>query len=127
MTNKFKKIASYTVNTIFIIFFLYIIKIILFPPGDLSKRYCYSDKKVVYKGVITKIWSGNSGRVLDLNTRQTFLPRCQELIRNKVEVGDSLYKPKGTFDIYIYKKANPDSVVYIPCARDCSLYDKKDK
>jgi hypothetical protein len=86
------------------------------------ERYCYRVMRSCYQGKIIKIWYGNGGEYYDLETKITFNPRCQEYFENSVMVGDSIYKPKGTWSFYIYKQANPDSVILIKCDFDCSIY-----
>jgi hypothetical protein len=71
----------------------------------------------IYAGKITN----KNGLCYDLNNRESFCCRCKQQIL-LIEIGDSIYKPSNTFDMYIYKKANPDSVVFVECNFDCNIY-----
>ena len=121
MTDKLKKTVSFIVNVLVVGFFAYLVITLIWFPPNLAENYCHRRYDTVYKGVIIRIGGGNSGDTFRLRDGKIFLPKCQELIQGKVEVGDSLYKPKNSFDMYIYKKANPDSVIYIPCDFDCNI------
>jgi hypothetical protein len=49
----------------------------------------------------------------------------QDSIEIILQEGDSIYKPSNSFDLYIYKNSNSDSVIYLPCDFDCnSLVDE---
>jgi hypothetical protein len=94
-----------------------------------KERRCYRELGIRYYGKVLSISYGNHGYFYILDNkqfllRQWFTPKCQEQIKRKVEIGDSIYKPKGTWDFYIYKKANPDSVIFIDCDFDCNIYTK---
>ena len=95
------------------------------PAIQTNKDICEYQKKQVYSGVIIKnFWSrGSFGS--QLNSGNLFQWRCKSKVRNVIEVGDSIYKPSGTFDTYIYKKANPDSVILIKCDFDCDYWEKR--
>jgi hypothetical protein len=97
------------------------------PLLETQKRNCNREFNTCYNGKILRKSCGNHGEfyILDtkyFSTRQWFTPRCQEKIKNKVEIGDSIYKSEGTWSFYIYKQANPDSVILIKCDFDCSIY-----
>lgn len=86
-----------------------------------NKRYCITEKKKLLRGVIVREYY--SRRVIFvLNDSSLFAPQCLRIVR-RLSIGDSIYKPSGTFDCYIYKKANPDSVFFLKCDFDCNLYN----
>ena len=90
-----------------------------------EKRSCIRFFNVSYKGIVIREIGGvNLGYRLDAKNarKRIFYPRCQSLIRGLIEIGDSLYKPRRSFDLYIFKNANPDSVIFIKCDFDCSIY-----
>jgi hypothetical protein len=93
------------------------------PINRTMERRCFREMNSIYKGVVTKKWYSISGNFYNLSTKKTFFPRCQDIFSDKlIETGDSLYKPKGTFNFYIYKNTNPDSVIFIECDFDCKSY-----
>jgi hypothetical protein len=81
--------------------------------------------KTCYYGKVLRKSYGNHGEFYILNTKW-FTPRCQDKVKEKVAVGDSIYKPENTWSFYIYKQAHPDSVIFIECDFDCSVYEKYD-
>lgn len=86
---------------------------------------CFNQRDSVFYGIITQ--KEFSKRVYYVTKEgKFFFPRCRE-IKIELEVGDSIYKPANTFNLYIYKKANPDSVVFIECDFDCEIYLKNKK
>jgi hypothetical protein len=91
------------------------------------ERRCYREFNTCYNGKVLDVSYSVNGETYWLNTkhlltRQIYRPRCQERAKNKVEIGDSIYKSKGTWSFCIYKQANPDSVIFIKCDFDCSIY-----
>ncbi len=86
-----------------------------------NKRYCITEKKKLLRGVIVREYYSR-GVIFVLNDSSLFVPQCLRIVR-RLSIGDSIYKPSGTFDCYIYKSADPDSMVFIKCNLDCdSLY-----
>ena len=87
-----------------------------------NKRYCISEKNKLLKGIVVREYYSRR-LIFVLNDSSLFAPQCTR-INSKLSIGDSIYKPSGVFDCYIYKKANPDSVIFVKCDFDCNLYDK---
>jgi hypothetical protein len=94
---------------------------------SIEKR-CYRELETCYSGKVLEKSHGNHGEFYILSTkrsftrRQWFTPKCQGQIERKITIGDSIYKPKGTWNFYIYKQSNPDSVIFIECNFDCNIY-----
>ncbi len=85
---------------------------------------CEKQKEKLCSGiVIENQWSRGSFLSV-FKDKTVFKWRCKSKVRDIIEVGDSIYKPAGTFDAYIYKKANPDSVIFIECDFDCGYWEK---
>ena len=91
------------------------------------ERRCFREMKTSFAGKVQTISHSVSGEAYWLDEKiwlkkQIFRPKCQELVKGKVEVGDSIYKPKHTWNFFLYKQANPDSVTFFECDFDCSKY-----
>ncbi len=97
-------------------------------------RFCKKRYNTEYKGVIIKNYSTTrAGRISILSDNTKFVWMYPiDVIKSKrwdsvevwdpsIEVGDSIYKPKKSFDTYLYKKANPDSVMFFPYYEDCEV------
>lgn len=87
-----------------------------------NKRFCVAEKMKIYNGVVINKFQSR-GTIYILRDGSHFSTQCAEG-KNRISIGDSLYKPSGTFDYFIYKSANPDSVFFVNCNFDCDLYDK---
>jgi hypothetical protein len=100
----------------------------LFKETDNSKEItekCFNQRDSIFYGIIAQ--KEFSKRVYYVTKdEKLFFPRCRE-IKIELEVGDSIYKPANTFDLYVYKQANSDSVVFVECDFDCDIYLKNKK
>ncbi|HUX53479.1 MAG TPA: hypothetical protein VMV56_03620 [Williamwhitmania sp.] len=85
-------------------------------------RYCAKKKEKTYNGVIVRLYY-SGGPVYVLKDSTLFSTLCAER-NNRIHIGDSIYKPSGTFSYYIYRKANPDSVIFVKCDFDCNSIRK---
>ena len=79
-------------------------------------RQCKDFKTRVIQGVVI-YRSGICIRLCDGN-RLCLRQRCWNQDR-AINIGDSIYKPANTFDMYIFRQANPDSVIFVRCDFDC--------
>jgi hypothetical protein len=126
MTNRNERNLFQLFGGLFLIFIFVWIYFYLSKPLNSSdvtnKQHCIDEKIKIYNGVIVDKFQSR-GTVYVLSDGSHFSTQCAEK-KNRMNVGDSLYKPSNTFDYYIYKKANPDSVVFVKCDFDCDMYDK---
>jgi len=115
-------LLSLIIVAVFICVFYYFSK----PKDDYhiaNNRHCKLEKSKIYAGVIVREYN-SKGPVYVLTNGRIFSTFCAEQDK-KLQIGDSVYKPTGTFSYYIFKGANPDSVVFVECDFDCNIYDKK--
>jgi len=124
MENKrlFEFISSILAILVFVFVLLYFSK----PKEDHNvtlKRYCITQKNKVFNGVVIRSYYSKR-LIFVLQDSNIYAPQCLRITR-EIEIGDSIYKPSGTFSCNIYKKANPDSVVFVECEFDCNVYDQK--
>lgn len=95
------------------------------PISQTNKESCLKQKNKEYKGVIIEnTWSRGS-LISVFEDKSLFKWRCKSKVRDIIEVGDSIYKPSGTFDTYIYKNSNPDSVIFVECDFDCDYWETR--
>jgi hypothetical protein len=82
-----------------------------------TSRYsiCKNFYKQQFKGVINDISEGNLRKpIYILESNEWFTPfPFYNKIEGIIEIGDSIYKPSGTFKLYIYKSSNSDSVIFL--------------
>lgn len=113
----------------------YYFTVVLYPdiPDDVrGYKKCLEVYNNEFKGTIVKNWnSTRGGYFTKISNGAFFRWRCSENVRRLIlyedsagiwellEVGDSIYKPAGTFDAYVYKRAYPDSVILLECDFDC--------
>lgn len=90
-----------------------------------NKEICLIDKQSDYKGIISKTYVSRGDLISLLDNRIKFMWWCKSKVRDIIEVGDSIHKPSGTFDTYIYKNASPDSVIFVKCDFDCDYWEKR--
>lgn len=95
------------------------------PASLKNKEICIEHKNRVYSGVILNNYTSRGTLISLLNNKDKFGWYCKSKVRDIIEVGDSIYKPSGTFDTYIFKQANPDSVIFIECDFDCDYWIKR--
>jgi hypothetical protein len=96
-------------------------------------KICLKDYASEYSGVIIKNFFSRGTYMSQLSNNKIFVCYCRDKMFKMyykgdsliewelLEVGDSIYKPAGTFNAYIYKQANPDSVIFIECDYDCEI------
>lgn len=94
-------------------------------PIEGKKIKCLERKKTEIKGVVLENNYSRGSYHSELSNGLLLKWYCKSKVMDILEVGDSIYKPQGTFNTYIYKKANPDSVIYIECDFDCDYWEKK--
>jgi hypothetical protein len=95
------------------------------PTSEHNKSICIQRRETEFKGVVQEnMWSRGSF-ISKLNNNKLYRWWCKSKVRDIIEVGDSIYKPSGSFDTYIYKRANPDSVIFIECDFDCDYWEKR--
>jgi hypothetical protein len=88
---------------------------------------CNTYKKRCFKGTIVS-QEYDKGVVNILNTGHSFQLLEKDCLSSELlQIGDSIYKPSGTFALYVYKRAVLDSVIFIPCDFDCDIYKKEIK
>lgn len=127
MTNNkynFREI-SFISMVIICLFIVYIIYDTLnpIPPSNYRLREaCLKYQNSIYNGSVIRR-SYEKHFYYHLTDSSFFRLYC--LGDQHIEIGDSIYKPSGTFDVFVYKKANPDSVVLIECDFDCNEWGKE--
>ena len=93
--------------------------------SDFKMTFCkelYNDK---YQGkVIEKSYGRGWNYRLDNRTIFITYSPCNHA-DSLIEVSDSIYKPANSFDLYLYKKSNKDSLIYLPCSFSCDSLPKK--
>lgn len=94
-------------------------------PLEHNKKICLENKKTTCKGIIVKSWYSRGEYMSKLENSSIYEWKCSKGINEIIEKGDSIYKPSGTFDTYIYKNANPDSVIFVECDFDCDYWHKR--
>lgn len=95
-------------------------------PGiQTNKEICLKDKKSVFSGTVIELKWSRGTYLAKLDNGNFIEWWCKSKVRDVVGVGDSIYKPSGTFDTYIFKNANPDSVIFIECDFDCDYWEKR--
>ncbi len=97
----------------------------------LAYRSCKNYYNTEYKGIITKNYKGRGVYMSILSGNIYFIwyypievkysDNGFDICNPRIEIGDSIYKPKQSFDTYIYKKANSDSVIFLPYKYDCTV------
>lgn len=90
-----------------------------------NTNLCIKDKSAICSGTIVKNYYSRGSFMSKLKNDNIFKWRCKDKVKDILEVGDSIYKPSGTFDTYIFKQANPDSVIFIECDFDCDYWIKR--
>lgn len=82
-------------------------------------RQCSAHKASVFQGIVIS----RSGTCIRLNngSRLCLHHRCWNQDRS-INIGDSIYKPANTFDMYIFRQADPDSVIFVRCDFDCRTH-----
>jgi hypothetical protein len=90
--------------------------------ADNKYSTCKHFFKVQYKGKIAEIHErGRTNPIYMLRDGDWFWPYLhRDSVELILKVGDSIYKPSNSFDLYIYKNANPDSVIFISIEYDCN-------
>ncbi len=88
-------------------------------------RKIVRNKKNQFSGVVIENKLSRGVFTSIFKDKTSFVWNCKSKVRDIIEVGDSIYKPAGTFNTYIYKKANPDSVIFIECDFDCDYWKKR--
>ena len=84
-------------------------------------KACEDYKKKEKKGIVTRI-EYNHGWDYVFTNNYIFVAFCGDV---SIEIGDSIFKPAGTLDYYIFK-FNPDTVFFIKCNFNCdSSYKEK--
>lgn len=83
------------------------------------KSICKSDRREIFTGIVRVSYHREACFYSRINDNRDYMWRCKNRVKDIIEIGDSIYKPSGTFDTYIYKNANPDSVIFIECDFDC--------
>ena len=125
MVRKNKKIASGLMLCAFIYFAYTALIRTQKPTWQTNKESCLLQKETAYASKVTEnIWSRGSF-ISRLDNKELFKWRCKSKVKDIIEVGDSIYKPSGTFDTYIFKQANPDSMIFIKCDFDCDYWEKR--
>ena len=127
MINKTKREKTIIVNILrisLLIFMLYMayayLKERATPPNIRAYKVCEAHKARAIKAKVMSI----TGYCLFFSNGYSscFIPRHQFL---QIKIGDSIYKPANTFDIYIFKQSNPDSVMFVGWDFDCNDHLKK--
>ena len=79
-------------------------------------RQFYQEK---YEGTVVKKSPGRQW-MYTLSSGDVFIryPYCSDY-DSMIQVSDLILKPKNSFDLFLYKKANEDSFIFLPCAFDC--------
>ena len=125
--SRYKKGYRYAIFGLAILLFQAYVFFIWIPHSEKKNKgykYCVEWREKAYSG---RIESKKGTRIVyyfSNDGRFSRFPDCPE-IRKFVSVGDSLYKPSTSFDLYVYKGANPDSLIYLPCEFDCESLKKK--
>jgi hypothetical protein len=83
-------------------------------------NFCKKQKQTEYSGFIVDI-EFNNGTDYVLSNGQKFSRFCGDFALN---IGDSIYKPSGTLNYYVYK-FNPDTSFFVKCSFDCDSLLKK--
>ena len=90
-------------------------------PADVrAYRQCKAHKSKVLQGVVVSR-AGLCFRLNDRNRTVFCLYDCRAQLQ-LINIGDSIYKPANTFDMYIFRQANPDSVIFVRCDFDCRTH-----
>ncbi|MBN2611580.1 MAG: hypothetical protein JXB00_08495 [Bacteroidales bacterium] len=127
-SNLTKLIQSLFFGLLLVVLIVFAIKVLRnkkVPAVEHNKSICLQRRETEFKGVVLEnIWSRGSF-ISKLNNGNLYRWWCKSKVRDIIEVGDSIYKPSGTFDTYIYKNANPDSVIFVECDFDCDYWEKR--
>jgi hypothetical protein len=123
--NFLKAIGSIAIIIIFLIIIFRGINYSNKSPIKHNKRICLENKRTTYEGIIVMSWYSKGEYMSKLKNGSIFEWRCSKRINEIIENGDSIFKPSGTFNTYIYKRANPDSVIFIECDFDCDYWEKR--
>ena len=78
-------------------------------------RECKEHKARMFQGVVISIHNC----IMLSDSSQLCLRRWCPNQSWAINIGDSIYKPANTFDMYIFRRANPDSVIFIRCSFCC--------
>ncbi len=98
-----------------------------------SFNVCLKNYNSEYSGTIIKNFFSRGTYMSQLSNNKIFVCYCRDKVFKRyydgdslirwelLSIGDSIYKPAKTFDFYLYKNANPDSIVFIECNYDCEV------
>ncbi len=95
------------------------------PAIQTSKELCLKDKENTHSGIVVKNTWSRGTFISELKNGQLHEWWCKSKVKDLIEAGDSIYKPSGTFDTYIFKQANLDSMILIECDFDCDYWEKR--
>lgn len=96
-------------------------------------KNCIKNYNSEYSGIILKNFFSRGTYMSLLSNEEIFKYYCRDKVFKRyydgdslirwelLSIGDSIYKPAKTFNFYVYKKANPDSVIFIECQYDCVI------
>lgn len=126
--SKFKKDYRYAIFGLAILLFHTYYFFIWKPKSEKENKnydYCLKWSKESISGIIQDIPLNRVYKYLIINDNE-FIPYTKCNNEFIFSVGDSLHKPSNSFNLYIYKGANPDSLISLSCDFDCDVFLKQD-
>lgn len=87
-----------------------------------NKEACEIKKERLIHGIVEKNTWSRGAFISILHNEKMYSWRCKSKVRDIIKPGDLIYKPSGTYNTYIYKNADPDSMIFISCEYDCNYW-----